>query len=264
LSFWILTRFENRATGPWASPPHGAKLVELFEASGNDAVVLDPLDSVLLHTHGVPSFRHEEESLPSPHAALTLLDPFRPATDLPFLEGLSKCEVSTVNTVQSLEIFRGPLPAVQSLEGAGLPVVPVMEARRPHSIDIAIQAFGFPIEARIPLEGGIRGLASFEDAGSLRGVMDLLWRHDRPVTLSPANESWGAEAWFAVVGEKVMGGEEPLALEAARILGLTLCAARIRGRGETARVVEVVPFPSAPGTEPTTEVLEAVVDLLLG
>ena len=65
------------------------------------------------------------------------------------------------------------------------------------------------------------------------------------------------------VGGKVFGDDSPLAAETAAAMGLDLCGVRVRGRGEDAKVAEVIPYPAAPETAPTEEVMLAVAELFL-
>jgi hypothetical protein len=262
MSTWILARFEAHPTRPWAPPAHAAALAKALGARDVEAAAFDPLDAVLYHRDGELLLRHEKEPGPGPDLAVTFLDPFRPESDLLFLEALKARGVEMRNSLRALEIFGDPLGPLRALEGAGFPVVPAMRLRRPHGVDTALYEFGLPIEARLPLGGGRWGRARFTDRGSFVASIDRLWREDEYALVSPANETWGIESWVAVVRGETVDEGEPVAAEGAAALGLDFCTVRVRGRGEEARLVEVVPFPAEPGTAPSEAALEAVAKLV--
>jgi hypothetical protein len=261
MTSWILARFEAHPTRPWAPPAHAVALAEALKTRNVEAIPLDPLDAVLHHRDGELVFRHEKEPLPEPVLVLTFLDPFRPESDLPFVEALKVRGVETRNALRGLEVFADPLGPFRALEGADFPVVPAMRIRRPPGVDAALAEFGLPLDARLPLGGGRWGRARFKDKGSLVAAVDRLWREDAYAVVQPANETWGAEAWIPVIGGDALAGDSPLAAEAADALGLDICAVRVRGRGEEGCVADVVPFPAEPEAAPSDEVLEAVADL---
>jgi hypothetical protein len=220
---------------------------------------MDPLDTFLLSGEGTLILQVESEPAPPPDLVITLLDPLRPDHDLLFLDALREKGTPIRNRPQALSLFRDPLLPHSALAGAGLPVIPAVRLRRPHAVEAALETVPLPVEARLPIAHGRWERSRFEDQGSLRAVVDLLWREDLPVLIAPAAETWTAESWIPVVGGETVGDEAPLASEAAQVLGLDLCAVRLRGKGEDALIAEVAPFPAPPGTDLSPEVGEAIV-----
>jgi len=260
---WILARFEDNPAGERTPPAFAETLVERLDKGGSNASLIDPLDAWFRPEDGVPAFRHEAGPFPDPTAVVPLLDPFRPDVDLLFLQCPPLNRTRVLNALKALDLFRDPMTPAAALLRAGVDALPVYRLRRPHPVDAVIAELGVPIEARIPLDGGRWGRTRFEDKGSLRAVLDLLWREDAPAYIASAPENPDTERWVSVVGGRVVGAEAPVAAEAAGVLGLDLCAVRLREEGAKTRIVEVAPFPALPETAPTEEVLDAIAALVI-
>lgn len=260
-TLWILARLDDNATGERTPPAFATSLARRLEPLFRETRILDPLDAWFLPCDGDLGFRHEAGPLEAPDYVLTLLDPFRPDTDLLFLEALALEDGRILNTPKSLTLFRDPVLPSIALAGADVPAVPVARVRRPHALDNIITEFGLPLEARIPMADRRWGRTRFEDRGSLRAIVDLLWREDVPAFIAPAPEDGESEWWVPVVGGETVGEDAPDAANAAEVLGLDLCAVRLRSNGRKTAVVEVVPWPAAPEEIPSEDALKAIGDL---
>ncbi|GEM_PF-2656783 len=261
-TIWILARFESRPVGDWAAPPFAETLASALRARGAGPVLLDPLDVALAPDGKRLRLLHEKTPPPDPDAVTVLLDPFRPRDDLLCLAALPGPS-RLINTREALAHFRDPLLPLARLAALGLPALPAVRARRPHGIDAAIDTLGLPLELRLPLPGGGAETCRLEDRGSVRAVMDLVWREDESALLAPAATAGEIEAWIPVVGSRAFGEAPALAAEATKALGLEAGAVRVRKAGDRALVAEVVPFPAPPGSAPPDAVLQALADLAL-
>jgi glutathione synthase/RimK-type ligase-like ATP-grasp enzyme len=237
-------------------------LAGLFADRRMRAIPVDPLDAFYLVRgdrtvlHHDPSLRHQ------PDAVLTFLHPFRADVDLLFLEALPDSVHEVRNTPGSLTAFRDPFRVHAALARARLPVPPMVRLRKPVSVDRIVDILSLPLEVRIPLGHGRFGLARFEDKGSLRGIVDVIWRSDGYVVATPAPDRSESERWVPVVDGSAFEEDADLAVEAARILGLSMACVRLRDASDGPCIVEVHPYP-APPTEPVREdVLDAVAALV--
>jgi hypothetical protein len=261
-TLWILTRFRAGAAGSLVPGRTAERLVALAGEEGFEGAAIDPLDAFFLPADGKVRVLLETGEFSPPDLALACLDPFRPAQDIPFLEGLRDARVPCRNGFRAARNFREPLRPFLELGLAGVPAVRTACARRPHAAERLVAELGLPVEVRFPGPDGSAERAVFGDRGSLRGALDEFWREDVPVLAAPAAPEGTPDRWAVVIGDRCLTGEEKIAVAAARALDLDLSCVRLRGEGPLAAVVEIVPFPAPPGAEPEDAVLEEIADRL--
>jgi hypothetical protein len=259
-SLWILSRLEENPVGERQPGPTANRLAAFAAEEGFEAAVLDPLDA-----HFVPDgkgilARFEADGRVPPALAVAVLDPFRPAVDLLFLEALRDGHVACRNGLRSLRNFRDALRPFRELAEAGVPFVPVALVRRPQTAERIARDLGLPLELRLPGPEGRTERARFEDLGSLRGALDLLWKEDVPAVAAAAPPADRADRWIPVIGGRCAGREEKVAIRAAQALDIDFGCVRVRGENAAAVVAEVVPYPAAPGQAPDDAVLEEIAD----
>jgi len=261
-TLWILTRFRENPAGLRLPGKAAERLTALAGEEGFEAVALDPLDALFVPAEGKVRMLLEDGELPPPDLAVACLDPFRPLSDLPFLESLRDAGVPCRNGLRAARNFRDPLRPFLELGLAGVPAVRTAFARRPHAAERLVAELGLPLEIRFAGPDGATERAVFADRGSLRGALDLFWREDLPVLAAPAPPEGSADQWIVVVGVRCLNREERTAVLASLALDLDFSCVRLRGEGPLAAVVEIIPYAAPPGEEPEDAVLEELADRL--
>ncbi|MCU0722393.1 MAG: hypothetical protein MUC63_02045 [Planctomycetes bacterium] len=259
-AIWILSRLEENPAGERRPGEAAVRLAALAAEDGTEARILDPLDADFLPRDGA-AWAFTDDDAPRPSLAVSLLDPLRPAVDLLFLEALRDARVACRNGLRALRNFRDPLRPYLELGQARVPHVPVALVRRPRSADRLAREIGFPVELRLPGPGGGVERVRFDDLGSLRGALDLLWRTDLPVVAAAAPPPGREDRWVAFAGSTFDGKPDPLALRAARALDLDFGCVRVREEAGGPAVAELLPFPAPPGEAPALEILEDIADM---
>ncbi len=259
----VLARFEDVPAGRGRPCKLGAALKAAFEANGCKVQLADPLDMAVESKPGMARPRGTHGLV------VTALSPLVIPHDLAVARDFEDRGFKVINSMHALEQFSDPAKPLVVLRRKGVPVSPWIWARKP--FEPGSRGFAFPAVVEILGPGGLQERVEVHDAGSLDGILNLVWRKDGSAIIRGGT----ALADFAgcrvsVVGRKAFGfpGNPPAAaaraaVAAVRALGLDFGLFELRKTGRRYEVLSASPFPASGPDGARPEILDALVRLAL-
>lgn len=271
------------------------RLTDAARALGHKVRVIDPLDVQMRLGVGPPGLFHREKSLPKTDIVIPRIAQSINTYGLAVVNQYDVSGVTVLNTAASIAHSRNKMRVMQLLARANIPVPPTLIGRGAGQLRRMIaQVGGLPVAVKITQGNDRSGVVVCESEQSLEAVLEtiLSMGHNTIVQryVQPGN---GRDLRALVVGQKVLAAvrrrarpgrvthslttgavisrtrltkeQKQLALDAARVVGLEVCAVDMLEIDGATTVFEILSSPglgsleSAMDTDLATPIIEHAV-----